>query len=240
MDLSLGLAFIAGIASFLSPCVLSLLPVYISYLSGRSALSLNKEFNQKTLRWTTFFHGLAFVIGFTLVFITVGLVLSILGRLLYDIREWISKIGGVVVIILGIHMTGLVRIKFLDNELRPQSNFARKRGYFSSLLLGVVFSAGWSPCVGPVLSSIYMLAFQKGSIFSGFWLLLSYSMGMAVPFLMTAIGLEWGSSLIKTHPRAIRWIEIITGCVLIGVGVLLFLGVFERLAMLGSFMKIDF
>lgn len=235
VDVSLGLAFLAGLASFLSPCVFSLVPAYIGYLGGRSMVSAQDgEYN----RWTTFTHGLAFVIGFSIVFILLGVAAAALGGLLYDLRTWIAKIGGIIVIILGLHMVGIFRIPFLDYDLRPQTIPDRNRGYLSSGLMGIFFSAGWSPCVGPVLGAILTLAFNGGSITQGVSLLTAYSMGLAIPFLIAAWGIGWVTLVIRRYGVVMRYVEIAMGIMLIAVGVMLFLGTFEQLARFGFF--VDF
>ncbi|NMC12121.1 MAG: cytochrome c biogenesis protein CcdA [Chloroflexi bacterium] len=234
INVSIGLAFVAGLASFLSPCVFSLVPAYIGYLGGRSIAIAEKNSN----RWEVFRHGLVFVVGFSLVFISLGIAASALGGLLYDIRTWIAKIGGIVVVILGIHMTGVYRIPFLEYDLRPQTIPDRNRGYISSLLLGIVFSAGWSPCVGPVLGAILTLALNGGSILKGAQLLTAYSTGLAIPFLLAALGIGWVTTLIKRFGRVMRISEIIMGLILIIVGVMLFMGTFEQIARFGYF--VDF
>lgn len=234
INVSIGLAFLAGLASFLSPCVFSLVPAYVGYLGGRSIAIAERNSN----RGEVFRHGLIFVLGFSLVFISLGIVASAVGGLLYDIRTWIAKIGGIVVVILGIHMTGLYRIPFLEYDLRPQNIPDRNRGYISSLLLGIIFSAGWSPCVGPVLGAILTLALNGGSIVKGMELLTAYSAGLAVPFLLAALGIGWVTTIIKRFGRVMRISEIIMGVILIIVGVMLFLGTFEQIARFGYF--VDF
>jgi cytochrome c-type biogenesis protein len=236
MELSIGLAFLAGMASFLSPCVFSLVPAYIGYLSGRSISQSSEDFHPS--RWNTFTHGLAFVIGFSVVFILLGVTASAIGSLLYDIRTLLAKIGGVVVILFGLHMTGIVRIPFLDYELKPKSKIDQNRTYLSSALLGVVFSAGWSPCVGPVLGAILTLALNGGSISNGVVMLSAYSGGLAIPFLLAALGIGWITKGLRKYRRAIHVIEIVMGCILIIVGIMLFLGTFEQIARFGYF--IDF
>ena len=232
MTLSIGLAFVAGLASFLSPCVFSLVPAYIGYLSGRS-LAFN-DVSKSVTRLNTFFHGLSFVTGFSFIFIFVlGLPISALGTLLYDFSPILSKIGGIIVILLGIHMTGLVRIPFLDYDLRPQSDLGRKRSYFSSALLGMFFSAGWSPCVGPVLGAILTLALNEGSISKGLQLLTAYSAGLAIPFLAAALGVGWVTGIIRRYAKLMHYAEIIMGVVLIIVGIMLFLGTFQQLSRFG-------
>ncbi|MBC8330631.1 MAG: cytochrome c biogenesis protein CcdA [Anaerolineae bacterium] len=234
-NIGIGLAFVAGLASFLSPCVFSLVPAYIGYLGGRSAAAVQ---DGKENRWLTFSHGLAFVLGFSIVFILLGVATSALGGLLYDVRTWLAKIGGLVVIIFGLHMTRIIRIPFLEYDLRPQSQPDRQRGYFSSALMGVFFSAGWSPCVGPVLGAILTLSLSGGSIIQGVWLLTAYSAGLAIPFLIAALGVGWVATVLRRYGKVMHYAEIVMGVLLIIVGVMLFLGTFEQLARFGVF--IDF
>ncbi|MDD2695685.1 MAG: cytochrome c biogenesis protein CcdA [Anaerolineales bacterium] len=234
-NITLGLAFLAGLASFLSPCVFSLVPAYIGYLGGRSVVAGE---DQPSRKWQTFSHGLAFVVGFSLVFIALGVTASALGGMLYPLRTWLAKIGGVVVIVFGLHMTGVLRIPFLEYDLRPQSNPERNRGYLSSALMGVFFSAGWSPCVGPVLGAILTLALNGGSISRGVQLLSAYSAGLAIPFLLAALGIGWVTATIRRYGKVMRIVEVVMGVVLIIVGAMLFLGTFEQLSRFGFF--VDF
>ena len=233
---TLGLAFLAGLASFLSPCVFSLIPAYIGYLGGRAVGGETTERN----RFITFTHGLAFVLGFSLVFVTLGVATSAFGRLLYDLRFLLSKIGGIVVIIFGLHMIGVFRIPFLEYDTRVQQMPDRRWGYLSSALMGVFFSAGWAPCVGPVLGSILTLALNGGSISTGVSLLSAYSAGLAIPFLLAALGVGWVSLALRKYGRMMHYIEIVMGVVLVIVGVMLFAGIFERIAQAGQFFWIDF
>lgn len=235
-NVSFGLAFLAGLASFLSPCVLSLVPAYMGYLSGR-AFSLGQS-ESTTNRWSTFAHGLAFILGFSTIFIFLGVALSAMGSVLYSVRDWLSKIGGVVIVIFGLHMTGLLRIPFLEYDLRPATRADRQRGYFSSFLMGVFFSAGWSPCIGPVLGTILTLAVNGASIANGIFLLSAYSLGLSVPFLVTALGLGWVGDILKKYGRLIHYLEIAMGIILIIVGAMLFFGVFEQFIRFGTL--IDF
>lgn len=239
MDISqitIGLSFLAGLASFLSPCVFSLVPAYVGYLGGRAAGGEATESN----RFITFTHGLAFVLGFSLVFITLGVTTSALGRLLFDLRFLLSKVGGIVVIIFGLHMIGVFRIPFLEYDTRVQKAPDRKWGYFSSALMGVFFSAGWAPCVGPVLGAILTLSLNGGSVSTGVSLLSAYSAGLAIPFLLAALGVGWVSLTLRKYGKVMHYIEIAMGVVLVILGVLLFSGIFERIAAAGQFFWIDF
>jgi cytochrome c-type biogenesis protein len=236
MEPTLPLAFLAGLASFMSPCVFSLVPAYVGYLSGR-AVAINQE-KFVANRMETLTHGLAFVLGFSIVFIFLGVAASALGGLLYDVRNWLAKIGGVVVILFGLHMTGILRLKFLEYDLRPQNSQDLQRSYVSSAILGVFFSAGWSPCVGPVLGAILTLAARGGNVAQGFQLLTAYSAGLAIPFLLAALGVGWVSTILRRYQKVLHYIEIGMGVVLIIVGAMLFLGIFEQLSRFGWF--IDF
>jgi cytochrome c-type biogenesis protein len=231
-NLSIGLAFLAGLASFLSPCVFSLVPAYVGYLGGRSAAS---AVGGKTNRWLTLSHGVAFVLGFSVVFILLGVATSALGGLLFNLRTWLTRIGGVVVIIFGLHMTGIFRIPFLEYDLRPQTAPDRSRGYLASALMGVFFSAGWSPCVGPVLGAILTLALNGGSILTGVQLLSAYSAGLAIPFLLASTQIGLVTMVIRRYGKVMRYVEIVMGAVLIVVGIMLFTGRYETIASLGSF-----
>ena len=239
MDISqvtVGLSFLAGLASFLSPCVFSLVPAYIGYLGGRAAGGETTESN----RFITFTHGLAFVLGFSLVFITLGVATSAFGRLLFDLRFILSKVGGIVVIIFGLHMIGMFRIPLLEYDTRVQKMPDRKWGYLSSALMGVFFSAGWAPCVGPVLGAILTLALNGGSVSTGVSLLSAYSAGLAIPFLIAALGVGWVSLTLRRYGKVMHYVEIAMGVVLVILGVLLFAGIFERIAQAGQFFWIDF
>lgn len=233
-NITLGLAFLAGLASFLSPCVFSLVPAYIGYLSGRAAGGESGENN----KFVTFTHGLAFVLGFSIVFILLGVAASAFGGLLYDIRNWLAKIGGLVVIVFGLHMIGVYRIPFLEYDTRVQSIPDQKWGYLSSAMLGVFFSAGWSPCVGPVLGAILTLAINGGNVGQGASLLTAYSAGLAIPFLIAALGIGWVGTALRKYSKAMHYVEIAMGVILVIVGIMLFSGTFELLARYGSF--VDF
>lgn len=232
-NVTLGFAFVAGLASFLSPCVFSLVPAYVGYLGGRSAASAQSG---QENRWLTLSHGVAFVLGFSLIFILVfGLTTSFIGMMLYDLSPWLAKIGGVIVVIFGIHMTGLIRIPFLEYDLRPQSMPDRRWGYLSSALMGVFFAAGWSPCVGPILGSIMMISLGGGQAGQAIPLLAAYSAGLAIPFLLAATQISLVTAVIRRYGKTMRYVEIGMGVLLILVGILLFSGRFETLATMGFF-----
>lgn len=235
-NVTIGLAFLAGLASFLSPCVFSLVPAYVGYLGGRAVGGEATESN----RFITFTHGLAFVLGFSTVFITLGVASSAIGGLLFDLRNILEKVGGVVVIVFGLHMTGIFRIPFLEYDTRVQQLPDRKWGYLSSALMGVFFSAGWAPCVGPVLGAILTLSLNGGSISQGVSLLSAYSAGLAIPFLFAALGIGWVSATLRKYGKVMHYVEIVMGIILVIIGFMLFAGIFEIIAQRGQFFYINF
>lgn len=235
-QISVGLAFLAGLASFLSPCVFSLVPAYVGYLGGRAAGGESASSN----RWITFSHGLAFVLGFSAIFVLLGVAAAFAGGLLYDIRNILAKVGGFVVIVFGLHMIGVFHIPFLAYDTRVSQAPDRKWGYLSSALMGVFFSAGWSPCVGPVLGAILTLAINGGSISNGALLLSAYSAGLAIPFLVAALGIGWVTTILQKYSKVMRYVEIAMGVILVIVGIMLFAGVFELIAQKAQFFWFDF
>ncbi len=235
-NITLGLAFLAGLASFLSPCVFSLVPAYVGYLGGRAA---GGEGGANS-RLVTFLHGLAFVLGFSVVFVGLGVGAALLGGVLYDMRFILTRVGGGVVVLFGLHMIGIVRIPFLEYDTRVQSLPNPRYGYLSSALMGVFFSAGWSPCVGPVLGAILTLVLNGGSVAMGAVMLSAYSAGLAVPFLLAALSIGWVGVMLRKYGKAMRYVEIAMGVILIVVGIMLFFGIFELIAQRLQFFWFDF
>ena len=237
MDISnvtVGLALLAGLASFLSPCVLALVPAYVGYLGSRT---IRPDGTVVENRGLTFAHGLAFVLGFSFVFVLLGVAAAALGGVLFGIRLWIARIGGVVVILFGLHTLGLINIPFLNYDTRHQYAPGKGSGFLSSALMGVFFSAGWAPCVGPVLGAVLTLALNGGDVIQGVILLSAYSLGLAIPFLLAAIGVGRVADLMRRHSRAIQIMSYVTGVVLVIVGVMLLTGTLERLARFGFFVN---
>lgn len=234
-NITFGLALLAGLASFLSPCVLALVPAYVGYLGGRSVTSEGVVVEN---RWQTFSHGMAFVFGFSVVFVVLGVAASALGGLLFSVREWIARIGGAVVILFGLHTLNVINIPFLDYDTRRQYTPNSGAGFASSTLMGVFFSAGWAPCVGPVLGAVLTLAINGGSVTTGALLLSAYSIGLAIPFLLAALGVGSVTNLMRRHSRLIRFISMATGVLLVTIGFMLMTGTLEMLARLGFF--VDF
>jgi cytochrome c-type biogenesis protein len=225
----LGIAALAGLLSFLSPCVLALVPAYLGYLSGRSVTPSGAVVEDRRV---TFTHGIAFVLGFSLIFILGGAAIGAVGALVgdYDVRRWISRIGGVIVVVFGLHTMGVITIPFLDYDTRRQVRPDPRLGYLSSALMGIFFSAGWAPCIGPVLGAVYTLVLAGGKATDGAILLGAYSVGMAVPFLLAALGVGSITNLLRRHSNIIRYLSIATGVLLVVIGFMLMAGTLERLA----------
>lgn len=229
-EITFGLAFFAGLASFLSPCVFALVPAYVGYLSGRAAGGDEDENNT----WKTVSHGIAFVLGFSIVFILLGALFGALGKVLSDITNILIKVGGTVVVVFGLHMTQIINIPFLNYDTRKEmSSSVDNKGYFSSVMMGVFFSAGWAPCVGPVLGAILTLALNGGSVSQGIYHLSAYSAGLAIPFLLAATQVGWVTKTLRKYGRLMHYIEVFMGTVLIGIGILLFSNKFGTLARYG-------
>jgi len=229
---SFGLAFLAGLASFLSPCVLSLVPAYIGYLSSRAVTTGGQIVAN---RWSTLSHGVAFVAGFSVIFVALGATASAIGALLYDMQGLITRVGGVVVVIFGLHTMGVIHIPFLDYDTRQQTAPDPRLGYLSSALMGVFFSAGWAPCVGPVLGAVLTMALNSDGVNRGVYLLSAYSVGLGIPFLLAAAGIANVSQLLKRYHQYLRYVSLVTGVFLIIIGVMLFTNTLSRFATVASF-----
>ncbi len=222
-SISVPLVFIAGLLSFFSPCVLPMVPIYLGYLSG-SSLSGDAAPN----RWRVFSHALFFVAGFALVFVVLfGLPMTILAGALQQYSGWITKIGGAVLILFGLHIMGLVTIPMLNVTRQVEVGREMEPGYLRSILVGVTFAAGWTPCIGPLLGTVMTLAFTEPSRALGF--LSIYTLGLALPFLVTAALLARAVSWLKRLNRYMRVVEVASGLLMAGVGILLVSGRFSVL-----------
>ncbi|MFQ5814101.1 MAG: cytochrome c biogenesis CcdA family protein [Anaerolineae bacterium] len=222
-SISIPLVFLAGLLSFLSPCVLPLVPIYLSYLSGTS-ISGNPASN----RWHVLSHALLFVGGFTLVFvILLGLPTTILGSALQQYKGWITRIGGAVLVLFGLHTMGILTIPVLNMTRRVDVGTGMKQGYARSALMGVTFAAGWTPCIGPLLGTVMTLAFAEPSRAMVF--IFTYALGLAVPFLVTAALLARATGWLKRLNRYMRAVEIVSGLLMVGVGILFITGTFAVL-----------
>src|SRR4030042_6829391 len=224
-DISILIAFTAGLLSFVSPCFLPLVPSYITYITGVSFQDLTSQETRKKLQWTTLLHSLLFILGFSTIFILMGASASYLGELLSRYQYWIMKIGGVLIILLGIHFV-LQIFPFLQIEKRI--HFEKKSlGYLGSFLVGIVFAAGWTPCIGPILSAILIYASTSQQMTTGIVLLASYSLGLGIPFLLASLAFNLFLSTFEKMRRYMKVIIFISGFFLIGVGILLLTGTFR-------------
>jgi cytochrome c-type biogenesis protein len=222
-SISFPLVLLAGLLSFLSPCVFPLVPIYLGYLSG-SSVSGDPASN----RWQVFSHALFFVGGFTLVFVILfGLPTTILASMLQQYRDWITRIGGAILVLFGLHTMRIVTIPFLNVTRRVDMGTGMKQGYARSALFGVTFAAGWTPCVGPLLGTAMTLAFAEPSRALAF--IFTYAMGLAAPFLVTAALLARAAGWLKRLNQHMRAVEIASGLLIAGVGVLLITGTFSVL-----------
>ena len=219
------LAFGAGLVSFLSPCVLPLVPVFLAYLTGTTI----GELQSSNTRRLVLSHAAVFTLGFSAVFIAMGATASVIGEALFRHRALLEKTGGVVLIMLGLWMSGVLRIGFLYREAR--FHFAKKpAGYLGSALVGAAFAAGWTPCVGPVLSGILLLASAEGSLARGVLMLAVYSAGFALPLLLCALALERAMTLLNRVKPFLGTIEKATGATLVILGLLLSFGLYARVS----------
>ena len=221
-------AFIAGFLSFLSPCVLPLIPSYLSYITGITFGELTQEVLPRRIRFLTAAHSLLFILGFTLVFVLLGLSLTFAGGLLSQHRQVISRIGGVIIIIFGLSITGVINLAFLQREKKVEIK-SRPVGYFGSFLIGSTFALGWTPCVGPLLASILLWSSTEKDIIRGAALLFSYSLGLALPFFISSILINNFLAYFKAAKKYLRVISVITGIFLIAVGIMLFTNSFGAL-----------
>lgn len=233
-QLTLGIAFLAGLASFLSPCVLPLVPIYLAQLVGQSVYQATNGKQEQTNRLTTFLHAATFVLGFTLAFVALGATASTLGNFLRTYQVVLREIGGVFLIIIGLHMAGILKLPILYWQKRIEFRPTRP-SYPASALIGVVFAIGWIPCVGPILGSILVLAANSTTLKQGVLLLLAYALGLGIPFLLLGLGLDQVSKILKWLKPHLGKIEIFTGIMLIVVGIMIF---FNLLPLLNQYFTV--
>jgi cytochrome c-type biogenesis protein len=222
-SLGLVIAFSAGLLSFLSPCVLPLVPSYVTFITGMSLEDL-----QQTKR-RTLVHALLFVLGFSLIFLALGAGATLFGQLMLRYRDVISRVGGVLIIVFGLYMLGVFNLGFLARDTRL--HLANKPlGYFGTLLVGIAFGAGWSPCIGPILGAILTMAASEADLGRGLVLLSLYSLGLAVPFLAAALMVERFLAAFARVRHLMVWVNRTAGVLLLLVGILLVTNRFTVLA----------
>ena len=222
-SVSLAVAFLAGLLSFLSPCVLPLVPSYVSFITGLSLDDLGER------RWVALTHALLFVSGFTIIFLALGATATQLGRFLNYNQVWLERVGGALIVFFGLYLLGVIRWGALARERRVHLH-DKPVGYLGSVLVGLAFGAGWTPCIGPILGSILMYTSVKASLGQGLLLLFAYSLGLAIPFLLAALLVERFIEWFKRFRRFIPLTTRIAGGILVVVGGLLMTGYFGVLA----------
>ena len=213
-------AFTAGLFSFLSPCVLPLFPSYLSFVTGMSVADLSAELTSAARR-RVMLHSIAFILGFSLVFISLGASFSVAGQFLLDYRDAIRRVGGVLIVIFGLYIAGLLNVGFLGRTQQWQIR-EKPAGYLGSLAVGITFAIGWTPCVGPILGAILSLAGTAETVTRGVGLLAAYSAGLGVPFLLSSLALGAFLKFFKRYRPFIPVVERAAGVILIVVGVLVF------------------
>jgi cytochrome c-type biogenesis protein len=220
-DISLLGAFAAGILSFLSPCVLPLVPSFLTYLTGLTFADLQAEHPTHLVRQRIIIHSLLFIAGFTIVFVLLGASATFVGSFLREHMKLMQKVGAVLIMIFGLHVSGLFPLRLLLGEKRV--NIRNKpAGYFGSVLVGITFAAGWTPCIGPILASILMVAAAESTVNRGIILLLAYSLGLGIPFFLSALAIHSFLTIFNRFKKFIRMFEIVTGIFLFVVGILIF------------------
>jgi cytochrome c-type biogenesis protein len=222
-SVTLLVAFTAGLLSFLSPCVLPLVPSYLTFITGLGLEDVSRA------RRTAVVHASLFVLGFSLIFIALGATATLLGQLLLTYRTWITRAGGVLIILLGLWMTGALRVDALQRERRVHLS-DKPLGYLGTVLVGIAFGAGWTPCLGPTLGAILAIAGVQAELGRGIALLSAYSAGLAVPFLVAAFALERFFTFFERFRSRLGLVNRIAGVLLIVVGVLMLTGWFQTLA----------
>ncbi len=220
----MAVAFLAGLLSFLSPCVLPVVPSYLSYVTGISGVA-----EMQRRRHLAVLHAALFVLGFTLIFVALGATATALGRLLNTYQHWLERIGGLLILFFGLYCVGALRIGFLSREARFDLG-DKPLGFLGSVLAGMAFGAGWTPCIGPILGSILLYTSSRADFGQGLAMLLAYSLGLAVPFLFAAWALEWFLGWMQRFRRYIGWVERIAGVLLILFGLLLLTGTFTLMS----------
>lgn len=222
-SLTLLVAFTAGLLSFLSPCVLPLVPSYVTFITGMGLDDVSKA------RRAALTHALLFVLGFSFIFVALGAGASAFGQLLREYRVWLARVGGVLMVGMGLWMLGVITVGALQQERRIHLS-DKPLGYLGTIVVGIAFGAGWTPCLGPTLGAILLLAANETALAKGILLLTAYSAGLAVPFLVSALAIDRFLGFFQSFRKNIGTVNRVAGGLLVVVGVLMFTGWFERLA----------
>lgn len=222
-SISWAVAFLAGIVSFLSPCILPIIPSYLAFITGLSLSELTSDKKSARIKKTTVVSTLCFILGFSAVFVSLGAGASKIGLLLQQHMAMISKVAGVIVVVFGLYVMGVLKLSLLTKHKQIEVK-NKPAGYIGSFLIGIAFSLGWTPCVGPILAAILLYASQSGTVWKGIYLLCFYSLGMAIPFFLTSIAVDTALGYFTKVKKHMRKINIGAGILLILVGVMIFTG----------------
>jgi cytochrome c-type biogenesis protein len=212
-------AFTAGVLTFLSPCILPLVPSFIAYITGVSFNDLKHEYEKKGMLGNIISHTFLFILGFSVVFILLGLTATAIGKALFAYQRLIRIGGGMLIMLFGLMLTGIIKVGFLQKEHQLRVH-AKKASYFGSFLVGVTFAAAWTPCAGPILGSILVIAGTEGNVSEGIKLLSLYSAGIAIPFLMTALAVNTFLGYFKKFKKIMGYVNVVAGALLIIIGAL--------------------
>src|SRR5262245_32792983 len=235
-NVSVFTAFIAGLVYFLSPCVLPLVPGYISIVSGSSLDQLKARSKEASLFRTVLLNSVMFIIGFSITFILLGASATWIGQVLVSRMRLLGQLAGLILIVFGIHLMGIFKINFLYKDKRFH-NVEKPRGLFGALVLGLAFAFGWTPCIGPILAGILTLASTKQTVSQGMFLLSIYSAGLGIPFLLTSLALNKFLTFYSRFKKHFHAVEVVSGALVIAVGVLILTGSLTRLATWFSFLN---
>jgi len=235
-NVSVFTAFIAGLVSFLSPCVLPLVPGYISIISGASLEQLKAREKDSSLFRTVLLNSIMFIIGFSITFILLGASATWIGQVLLSKMRLLGQIAGLILIAFGIHLTGLVKINALYKDKRFH-NLEKPRGLVGALVLGLAFAFGWTPCIGPILAGIMTIASTKQTVTEGMFLLGTYSAGLGIPFLLTSLALNKFLAFYGRFKKHFHAVEVASGILVIAIGVLILTGSLSRLATWFTFLN---
>lgn len=226
-EVSLLAAFLAGVVSFLSPCVLPLVPSYVTFITGVSFDELTAEDKTGRVRRLTILHSIAFIVGFSIVFISLGATATAAGRFLREYQDLLRQVGGVLIILFGLYLTGLLPLAALSREAKFRMT-SKPLGLLGSVLVGITFAAGWTPCIGPILASILLYASTAEKAGTGVLLLSIYSLGLGVPFFLASLGMNTFLAASRKLRASLRIIEIVSGVILIAFGVALVTNLFRH------------
>jgi len=221
-DISILWAFLGGLLSFVSPCVLPLVPSYISFVTGISFEELTNSENEKAIKKIVLANSTMFILGFSTVFVSLGASASFIGQFLLTYQDVVRKVGGIIIILLGIHIIGIINIRALQQDKRLHLFSDKPAGLMGSFLVGIGFAAGWTPCIGPILASILIVASTSKTLGLGVFLLGVYSLGLAIPFFLTSLGINTSLIHFNRLKRHMRMVSLITGGFLVIMGLLIY------------------